>query len=437
MALTPANPLVRPHAFGQRRAMLWNGNRILGQSAFCKGLALVLTILAPEAFAQNRALVFTGPSAPVPAGVRSAIWLNVLNLSVESLSWTFPQKIPCRILSPPHASFEGCLELEPGTDAGQAAIAPGAFARREYWITLPAAATGQVILEFPGLPAGRLELDIQPPAAAGTEAASNSGLARLLQQAEPKEEGREFDPGRFFKEHISGYEPFYFLAGPKSPNARFQISFKYQLLNSEGVLARKAPLLEGLHFAYTQTSLWDWNSPSAPFWDSSYKPELLYLRQRVAGGRAADWFQLDLQGGLQHESNGRDGAASRSLNTAYLRSRLIFGKEESLRLTLEPRAWVYIGDLSDNPDMARYRGYADLRTIVGWTRGLQLSALGRLGDTGDKGSLQLDLTYPMMTLLSRSFSVYLHAQYFTGYGESLLFYNERSSAFRFGFSIYR
>lgn len=417
--------------------MLWDGNRNVGQRAVQKCLALVLTILAPGVFAQDRALVFTGPSAPVAAGVPSAIWLNVLNLSAKSLPWTFPQKIPCRILSPPQAPLEGCLELDPGADASRAAIIPGAFARREYWITLPATATGQVILEFPGLSAGRLELNIQPPAPARAETTTNSSLARLLQQAEPKEEGRPFDPGRFFKEHISGYEPFYFLAGTESPNARFQISFKYKLLNSDGVLARKAPVLEGVHLAYTQTSLWDWNSPSAPFLDSSYKPELLYLRERVVGGRATDSFQLDLQGGLQHESNGRDGAASRSLNLAYLRSRLIFGKEEGLRLTLEPRAWVYIGDMSDNPDMDRYRGYADLRAIVGWKRGLQLSALGRLGDEGDRGSLQLDLTYPMMTLLSRSFSVYLHAQYFTGYGESILFYNERSSAFRFGFSLYR
>jgi phospholipase A1/A2 len=394
-------------------------------------------LLAPGVFAESGVLVFTGPAAPIAAGARLSLSLNVLNPSADPLSWTFSPKIPCRILSPPRPSFEGCLDLDPGTNASQVTIAPGAFARRAYGITLPAAATGPVTLEFPGLGVGRLQLDVQPAPPAGTGAATNSSLSRLLQQAEPKQEGHEFSPGRFFKEHISGYEPFYFLAGTKSPNARFQISFKYQLLNSEGSLAQKAPVLEGLHFAYTQTSLWDWNGPSAPFLDSSYKPELLFLRERVVSRLATGWFQLDLQGGFQHESNGRDGAASRSLNIAYLRPKLIFGKEDGLQLTLEPRAWVYLDDLSDNPDLARYRGYADLRSIVGWKRGLQLSALGRLGDTGDRGSLQLDLTYPMMSLLSRSFSVYLHAQYFTGDGESLLLYSERSSAFRFGFSLYR
>ena len=60
-----------------------------------------------------------------------------------------------------------------------------------------------------------------------------------------------------------------------------------------------------------------------------------------------------------------------------------------------------------------------------------------MGNSGNRGSVQLDLTYPMMSLLSGSLSVYLQAQYFTGYGESLLLYNERSSAFRIGFSLYR
>ncbi|HWH70387.1 MAG TPA: phospholipase A, partial [Candidatus Sulfotelmatobacter sp.] len=274
-------------------------------------------------------------------------------------------------------------------------------------------------------------------AGSGSEPPAKTGLAKLLQQAEPTEPDREFEPGRFFKEHISGYEPFYFIAGTESPNAKFQISFKYQLLNNEGPVARHWTALKGFHVAYTQTSLWDWNQASAPFLDSSYKPELLYLWERVVGGQPTNWFRLDLQTGLQHESNGKGGEDSRSLNIAYLRPTLTFGRDDGLQFTFQPRAWVYVGDLSDNPDLPRYRGYADVRAILGWKRGLQLSGLGRLGEDADRGSLQLDLTYPLMTILSGSFSVYLHAQYFTGYGESLLLYNERSSAFRVGFSLYR
>jgi outer membrane phospholipase A len=386
---------------------------------------------------QDLTVTFTGPSEPVTAGGRTNLWLNVLNPSSREVSWTFPQRIEGRIVSLQGAS-ESWLELRNPTEAGEVKIAPGAFVRREYLLPVPATVTGQVVVVFPQLNANRVVLDTvsPPPIANETEEKGESAFARLVKHVEPKEPGKPFDPGQFFKEHISGYEPFYFIAGTKSPNAKFQISFMYQLLNNEGPLATRAPALKGFHLAYTQTSLWDWNAPSAPFFDTSYKPEFLYAWERVAGGQPPNWYQLDLQGGLQHESNGKDGADSRSLNTAYLRPTLTLGRDDGLQLTLQPRAWVYLGDLSDNPDIADYRGYADLRAIMGWKRGLQLSALGRMGEDANHGSLQLDLTYPTMRIFG-SFSLYLQAQYFTGYGESLLEYNRRSEAFRVGFSLYR
>jgi outer membrane phospholipase A len=187
--------------------------------------------------------------------------------------------------------------------------------------------------------------------------------------------------------------------------------------------------------AYTQISLWDWNKASAPFFDSSYKPEFLYRYEGLLGKRKEDWFHLDLQTGIQHESNGKDGDNSRSLNIAYFRPTITVDITHQAQLTLIPRAWLYVGDTSDNPDIARYRGYADLRAML-TIRGLQVSALGRFGEHGDRGSVQLDVTYPLMNLWN-NFSVYLHAQYFDGYGESLLEYNKRSSSVRLGFSLYR
>ncbi len=392
--------------------------------------------LAPGVYGEDLAFVFTGPVAPVLAGTRTNVWLNALNPSLREIPWTFPKTINARLLAP-GSSADSILELRDTTSPVQALIAPGGFARREYSLELPAAMTGKIVIEFAGVAAGPLVLEAQSPPAERKEAESKTTLARILQHAEPTGEGRSFQPGRFFKEHISGYEPFYFVAGSESPNAKFQFSFKYQLLNQNGTLAEEAPVLRPIHFAYTQTSLWDWNQASAPFLDSSYKPELLYAWDRVVGGQPTNWFRLDLQPGFQHESNGKAGADSRSLNIAYLRPTLTFGKPDQFQFILQPRAWVYLGDLSDNPDLAHYRGNADLRAIVGWQRGIQLSALGRLGNSANRGSLQLDLTYPMMSLFSGSLSVYLQAQYFIGYGESLLLYNERSSAFRIGFSLYR
>jgi outer membrane phospholipase A len=197
------------------------------------------------------------------------------------------------------------------------------------------------------------------------------------------------------------------------------------------------PPIQDVYLGYSQVSLWDWDKPSAPFYDSSYKPEILYASQWIHRDRWASWFRLEFQTGFQHESNGRDGAESRSLNIAYVKPTLAFGQTNGLQLLLAPRAWFYVGDLVDNPDLADYRGYADLRVVMGWNQGLQLSALGRLGKDFDKGSLQLDLTYPLWKVPLLRSSLFLQLQYFTGYGESLLAYNERSSTFRAGFALFR
>jgi outer membrane phospholipase A len=139
---------------------------------------------------------------------------------------------------------------------------------------------------------------------------------------------------------------------------------------------------------------------------------------------------------LQHESNGRDGASSRSLNIAYLRPTLLVGDESRWFLSLSPRGWGYLGELTDNPDLADFRGYFDLRAVLGAPGGVQLSALLRAGKDFDKGSVQLDLTIPLMNTWLRS-PLFLQAQYFNGYGESLLNYNQREDQFRVGLGLFR
>jgi phospholipase A1/A2 len=245
------------------------------------------------------------------------------------------------------------------------------------------------------------------------------------------------DPVEFFRRHFFPFEPFYFIAGTETPNAKFQISLKYQLFTDDVWLATKWSGVTNLFVAYTQTSLWDWNEPSAPFYDTSYKPELNYTWQRVDGGHWGDAIRLDLQGGLQHESNGQDDADSRSLNLAYLRTTVTFGRIGKFQVTVSPKVFVYVGDLSDNSDIADYRGYVELRTTLGWSDNVQLAATTRVGKDFDRASLQLDLTYPMWKLPVLRSSVFLQAQYFTGYGESLLRYDERGDSFRAGFALFR
>ena len=240
-----------------------------------------------------------------------------------------------------------------------------------------------------------------------------------------------------FARHFSGHEPIYVLAGPESPNVKFQVSFKYAILNPRAPLVETFPALAGVNIAYTQTSLWDTADESAPFFDSSYKPEVLWSDEHMPALSRPGRYGLGLQFGARHESNGKDGDDSRSLNIAYLRPILTLGDVTDFHISIAPRVFAYFGSRWGNADIEDYRGYADLRVKGGWRDGLELSALGRLGDDWDRGSIQLDLTYPLRNVLAGNLDVYLDVQGFYGYGETLRGYDERTSALRVGIAVVR
>jgi phospholipase A1/A2 len=241
-----------------------------------------------------------------------------------------------------------------------------------------------------------------------------------------------------FVDHFAPYEPMYFIGGATSPAAKFQFSLRYRILTPTGPLATEDSWLKGFNFAYSQTSLWDLTSPSPAFFDSSYRPEFFYYLENIPQLALPNSSQVGMQLGVGHESNGKGGTEERSLNVAYLRPIVDFPlNSDGLFLLFAPKLYVYITDLSDNPDLPRYRGNSDLRAVIGWRDGLQLAAIGRIGTSFNRGSIQLDLTYPLTKLFHGNTDLSIDAQYFQGYGESLLTYNQVSSVFRIGFSIVR
>ena len=239
---------------------------------------------------------------------------------------------------------------------------------------------------------------------------------------------------------FSAHEPIYFLGGAVTPSVKFQISLKYQLLSPEGSIAQALPWASNFYLAYSQTSFWDIGGESNPFFDSSYRPAALYEQTWLGVHWLPAMSRFDVQAGLQHESNGKGGGDSRTINIAYVRPVFTFGDSGSGRgffVAVAPRVWAYVFSLRDNPDIADYRGYGDLTLITGWRGSLQLAAMGRMGNDWDKGALQLDLTYPLRQITAKNLDLYLDAQFFTGYGESLLEYNESTTTFRIGVSLVR
>jgi len=243
-----------------------------------------------------------------------------------------------------------------------------------------------------------------------------------------------FDSTRTLGRRLAVYEPIYFIAGGESPEAKFQLSFKYRLA-AWGNPPEGNPS-HSIQFAYTQRSLWDIGSQSSPFYDTSYMPELMYqwiTSKEPASGKLA-W--LGLQSGVRHESNGQAEPSSRSLNEAYLRLLLTMGRLDGWHLVLVPEIHDYIGDLDDNPDLERYRGNFELRAAIAHADRESLLLTLIPGKDSSKGSRQLDLTLPIR-IPAIGFGTYLMIQYFDGYGESLLSYNERSSSLRIGFALVR
>ncbi|MEZ5276738.1 MAG: phospholipase A [Opitutaceae bacterium] len=330
------------------------------------------------------------------------------------------------------------VQLERKMEGFPLGIAPGTTVLVEYRGILPDDLDGLLAVELEVLAAGRCYVEVVSGDEAGRS--PSTGPTSPMKPAPVGKSSREIEESRVprFARNISFYEPIYFVVGPRvSLNAKFQLGFKYRLLSEEASLAAAMPALGDLYLGYTQTSLWDLGSESKPFLDTSYKPGLFYYEQY--SGIRFFGFELEwIEGGYQHESNGQGGEDSRSLNTVYVRPSLRYDLPKDWYLRFMPRGFVYIDDLSDNPDLPEYRGYFDLSLKIGQLNGLELSTLVRIGTEPGVGSFQLDLTYPMDRLFFGNAASFLHLQYFDGWGETLLNYDQRlPSQVRIGFTLLR
>lgn len=239
-----------------------------------------------------------------------------------------------------------------------------------------------------------------------------------------------------YLENIGAYKPIYFLVGADPAKSKFQISLKYQLFNKDSTLSVNQPWLTGIHLAYTQTSIWDLKSDSAPFEDTSYEPEVFFLSKNIDS--RPQWLKgLFFQTGLQHESNGRGGELSRSTNYFYFRPiAILYDETTQLGLQVSSKVWAYFkNEDENNPDLDDYRGYFELELKAGKAENLVFGSRIRWAKEGP--SVQLDLTYPLDLLFFRNLDIYFQLQYVNALAETLLDYHKRTDAFRIGFAIVR
>lgn len=363
------------------------------------------------------------------------LFISLSNDTEESPD--FPAEIICELISQKRKFAVPANKDIPEGESGQTELSE--TVQQHYSFNLPSDLQGQVVVSFSGIAAPRIVLDValaekDAPAAEVTEAGAATETD-TTDKVYPTLDSM-FTLSQPYQKNASAYQPVYFLVGADPEESKFQISFKYRIFDSESLLAEENPWIKGFHLGYTQTSFWDLKSSSAPFDDTSYKPEFFWLSKNYLTSEHGLLKGLFFQTGVQHESNGRDEEFSRSTNYLYIEPILVFYDDDSkFGLQLSSKIWSYFENDDTNEDLSDYRGYFDLEAEFGYADSFVFNTLFRLADKG--ASFQLDVSYPLDKIFGDALDVYFYVQYANMLAESLLDYQERSQEIRFGLALIR
>ena len=218
----------------------------------------------------------------------------------------------------------------------------------------------------------------------------------------------------------------YFITGPstdkriteETADAKFVLGFKQRLTNV------KLPWNTFAFFTYRQKAFWNIYQESFPFRETNYNPALGLAKVHFENDKLKDGFWFS----FEHESNGRDGDFSRSWNYFALQY-INFQKED---WQLRAKVWAPIGSLKDNSDILEYRGLFEVGATWRPVKDLFFDAdLRQAFTNGLRGSIKLGASYK----LSKNGNQYVYLQYFGGYSEDLIDYNQHVSKLRIGIAF--
>lgn len=244
---------------------------------------------------------------------------------------------------------------------------------------------------------------------------------------------------------LMAHKPNYFLMGAYNSDGYSSEYFQEQFDNpslefddteTQFQISIKVPLGVNLfntfdvYAAYTNRSFWQlYNSDiSAPFRETNHEPEVWV--QFTPGWEILGFRNSANSFGYVHQSNGRGGVLSRSWNRVF--ANFVF-QRGNFALGLKP--WIRISEdaeFDDNPDITDYLGHFELRAGYKW-RDHVFSMMSRnnLESGFDRGAVELGWSFPLWKY------PYLrgYIQYFGGYGESLIDYNQHVNRIGIGISL--
>ncbi|CAB3907292.1 hypothetical protein LMG26684_04922 [Achromobacter mucicolens] len=411
-------------------------------------VAAILALGAAGSAAAGVSYRLDRPSAaPGETVTIEAVFFNEGGSRVD---WQAPPELVLQWRSPNGQIVRSLAKLKSGRD--NYSVPVNNFARMSWTAEVPATARGLQAVSIEGQPS-MMALDATgrdsgtlattpaqtpvvdarsgqpvPPAAVAAAGASPEAGPAPAAAVEQTVEQAAFDK---FRSAFSAYKPVYFAVGTRGlTTARFQISAKYRLISPRGT---EDSWHDDFYLGYTQTSLWDLESDSKPFIDTTFNPSVFWLSDDVWKSDNQNW-RIGMNVGVEHASNGKDGDDSRSLNDGYIEPRFHYRFDGGSTLTFAPKVKAYFAVANENSDYSAYAGHVDWQLRWAQDNGAVVTAMYRQGDQRRR-TTQLDFAWPLQrTFLN--WNGYLHLQYFNGYGETLLGYNQRNeSQFRVGLSL--
>ena len=223
------------------------------------------------------------------------------------------------------------------------------------------------------------------------------------------------------------YKDTYFVGGTAlntkptefNSDVKFQISFRHRLTKS--IL----PLHSHLFLQYSQKAIWNVFEESLPFHDLNFNPGIGVQNLVVYNGKLVGNGTIM----LEHESNGRDGEASRSWNKVSISYAAIIDP----RLEVYAKTWIPIIDGEQNKDILKYCGIfqAGTQFISANRRWVaDITFVKRQG-----WNLNFNTILNVGFRFSKRDNQYLMLHFYDGYGENLLDYNKYHCRLRIGLLI--
>ena len=223
------------------------------------------------------------------------------------------------------------------------------------------------------------------------------------------------------------YKDNYFTIGT-SLNARpdeYNSDVKFQISFSQRLTKAVLPFQSYLFLFYSQKAMWNVFEESLPFRDLNFNPGIGISKLIIKNGR----FMGKVTFMFEHESNGRDGEASRSWNKITHTTSLYLDP----RFMVHWKIWIPIIDGRQNKDILKYSGIFQagaqyVSPNKRWV--IDATFVKRKG-----WNMSFNTTLNVGFRLNPRANQFLMLHFYDGYGENMLDYNKYHCRLRIGILI--